>query len=220
MIRATRSVRHWAPPIATADAPARRAAGRRGAGDGAALPNRAALRVAPERRLRPRPRLRDAGLALPAVMAVAAAVVALAGTWFESALTESRRTRALSDRMIAFHAADAALAACIVRLRSGAAPYLDEPASQGDEPRAWRRAPALRLADAFEPFASWPLAAQPPRCLIEAWRGAGPAGSRAYLVTARGVGGDAASVVWLQSQLALRDGRIVAQRWRRVVTVQ
>jgi Tfp pilus assembly protein PilX len=60
----------------------------------------------------------------------------------------------------------------------------------------------------------------PPRCLIEAWRGAGPAGSRAYLVTARGVGGDASSVVWLQSQLALRDGRIVAQRWRRVVTVQ
>lgn len=218
MIPATRSVRHWAPPIATADAPARRAAGRRGAGDAPALPNRAALRVAPERL--PRPRLRDAGLALPAVMAVAAAVVALAGTWFESALTESRRTRALSDRMIAFHAADAALTACIVRLRSGAAPYLDEPASQGEEPRAWRRAPALRVADAFEPFASWPLAAQPPRCLIEAWRGAGPAGSRAYLVTARGVGGDAASVVWLQSQLALRDGRIVAQRWRRVVTVQ
>ncbi|CAG9194056.1 hypothetical protein BVI434_1200025 [Burkholderia vietnamiensis] len=27
-------------------------------------------------------------------------------------------------------------------------------------------------------------------------------------------------MVWLQSQLALRDGRIVAQRWRRVVTVQ
>lgn len=219
MIRATRSVRRCATRIATADASARRAAGRRGAGDGPALPNRATLRAAPARRPRLRRRLRNAGLALPAVMAVAAAVVALAGTWFESALTESRRTRALSDRMIAFHAADAALAACIVRLRGGAAPYLDEPASHG-EPRAWRRTPALRVADAFEPFASWPLAAQPPRCLIEAWRGAGPAGSRAYLVTARGVGGDASSVVWLQSQLALRDGRIVAQRWRRVVTVQ
>jgi len=36
---------------------------------------------------------RDAGLALPAVIAVGAAVAALTGTWFESALTESRRIR-------------------------------------------------------------------------------------------------------------------------------
>lgn len=161
---------------------------------------------------------RDAGLALPAVIAVGAAVAALTGTWFESALTESRRTRALSDRLIAFHAADAALAACTARLLRGGAPYIDEPASPV-EPDAWRRAPALGVAEAFAPFASWPMAAQPPRCLIEAWRGVGPQGSRAYLVTARGVGGHASSVVWLQSQIALRDGRIVTQRWRRVAAV-
>ncbi len=165
-----------------------------------------------------RARRRDAGLALPAVIAVGAAVAALTGTWFESALTESRRARALSDRLIAFHAADAALTACTARLLRGAAPYLDEAASH-TEPDAWRRAPALGVADAFAPFASWPMAAQPPRCLIEAWRGAGPTGSRAFLVTARGVGGHAWSVVWLQSQVALRDGRIVAARWRRVAAM-
>ncbi len=161
---------------------------------------------------------RDAGLALPAVIAVGAAVAALTGTWFESALTESRRTRALSDRLIAFHAADAALEACTARLLRGGAPYIDAPAS-GREPDAWRRASALVAAEAFSPFPAWPMAAQPPRCLIEAWRGVGPQGSRAYLVTARGVGGHASSAVWLQSQIALRDGRVVVQRWRRVAAV-
>ena len=161
---------------------------------------------------------RDAGLALPAVIAVGAAVAALTGTWFESALTESRRTRALSDRLIAFHAADAAVAACTARLLRGGAPYIDELASSA-EPDAWRRATALGVAEALAPFASWPMAAQPPRCLIEAWRGVGPRGSRAYLVTARGVGSHASSVVWLQSQVAVRHGRIVAQRWRRVAAV-
>ena len=63
---------------------------------------------------------------------------------------------------------------------------------------AWRRMPALVAAEAFAPFAGWPMAVQPPRCLIEAWRGAGPAGGRAYVVTARGVGAHASSAVWLQ----------------------
>jgi Tfp pilus assembly protein PilX len=161
---------------------------------------------------------RDAGLALPAVIAVGAAVAALTGTWFEAALTESRRTRALSDRLVAFHAADAALAACTARLRRGSAPYVSERDSHA-EPDAWRRMPALVAAEAFAPFAGWPMAAQPPRCLIEAWRGAGPAGGRAYVVTARGVGAHASSAVWLQHQVAIREGRIVMLRWRRVATV-
>lgn len=161
---------------------------------------------------------RDAGFALPAVIAVGAAVAALTGTWFESALTEARRTRALSDRLIAFHAADAALAACTARLLRGSAPYMSERESHA-EPDAWRRVPALAAAEAFAPFAGWPMAAQSPRCLIEAWRGAGPAGGRAYLVTARGVGAHASSAVWLQHQVAIRDGRIVALRWRRVAAV-
>ncbi|CAB3967350.1 hypothetical protein BLA3211_04417 [Burkholderia aenigmatica] len=161
---------------------------------------------------------RDAGLALPAVIAVGAAVAALTGTWFEAALTESRRTRALSDRLVAFHAADAALAACTARLRRGSAPYVSERESH-TEPDAWRRMPALAAAEAFAPFAGWPMAAQPPRCLIEAWRGVGPAGGRAYVVTARGVGAHASSAVWLQHQVALRDGHIVALHWRRVATV-
>ncbi|KEZ06414.1 hypothetical protein GQ57_06920 [Burkholderia sp. MSh2] len=151
-------------------------------------------------------------------MAVGAAVAALTGTWFEAALTESRRTRALSDRLVAFHAADAALAACTARLRAGSAPYVSEGESYA-EPQAWRRMPALAAAEAFAPFAGWPMAAQPPRCLIEAWRGAGPVGARAYLVTARGVGAHASSAVWLQHQVAILDGHVVALRWRHVATV-
>lgn len=161
---------------------------------------------------------RDAGLALPAVIAVGAAVAALTGMWFEAALTESRRTRALSDRLVAFHAADAALAACTGRLRRGSAPYVSEGESY-EEPDAWRRMPALAAAEAFAPFVGWPMAAQPPRCLIEAWRGAGPAGGRAYVVTARGVGAHASSAVWLQHQVAIRGGHIVALHWRRVATM-
>lgn len=159
---------------------------------------------------------RDAGMALPAVVAVGAAVAALTGTWFEAALTEARRTRALSDRLIAFHAADAALVACVARLRQGGVvPYLIAGASDA-EPDAWRRVPALAMPEAFAPFAGWPMAARPPRCLIEAWPLAWPADGRAYLVTARGVGAHASSAVWLQTQVVMRDGRIVAQRWRRV----
>lgn len=161
---------------------------------------------------------RDAGLALPAVIAVGAAIAALTGTWFEAALTEARRTRALSDRLIAFHAADVALAACTARLLGGSAPYVRERESHV-EPDSWRRMPPLASAEAFTPFAGWPMAAGPPRCLIEAWRGAGPPGSRAYLVTARGIGAHPSSAVWLQHQVAIRDARVVALRWRRVATV-
>lgn len=178
-----------------------------------------ASRQAPHIRSRSavRARRRAAGLALPAVIAVGAAIAALTGTWFEAALTESRRTRALSDRLVAFHAADAALAACTARLRRGSAAYVSEGESHA-EPDAWRRMPALAAAEAFAPFAGWPMAAQPPKCLIEAWRGAGPAGGRAYVVTARGVGAHASSAVWLQHQVAIRDGHIVALHWRRVAT--
>ncbi|PCE29254.1 hypothetical protein [Burkholderia ubonensis] len=158
---------------------------------------------------------REAGIALPAVVAVGAAIAALTGTWFESALTEARRTRTLSDRLIAFHAADAALAACVERLRQGSAPYLSAGLSHA-EPDAWQRMPALDIPEAFAPFAGWPVAVQPPRCLIEAWHIARPADGLAYLVTARGVGTHASSAVWLQMQVVMRDGRIVAQRWRRV----
>lgn len=159
---------------------------------------------------------RDAGMALPAVVAVGAAIAALTGTWFEAALTEARRTRALSERLIAFHAADAALDACVTRLRQGTAPFLRAGDSRA-EPDAWRRLSTLTIPEAISPFAVWPMAARPPRCLIEAWRIEGLAdGERGYLVTARGVGAHASSAVWLQMQVAIRDGRIVTQRWRRV----
>lgn len=179
-------------------------------------------------------RHRDAGLALPAVMAVSAAVAASTAIWFESALTESRRTRALSDRLIAFHAADAALGACTAALLRGTArdSSAREPQSelqgelQGElpgqpqrEPTMWQRMPALAHPDAFQPFADWPMAAQPPRCLIEAWPDADPPDGRAYLITARGVGAQASSAVWLQTQIAVRGGRVVAQRWRRVAAL-
>ncbi|MBU9143801.1 pilus assembly PilX family protein [Burkholderia multivorans] len=167
-------------------------------------------------------------------MAVSAAVAASTAIWFESALTESRRTRALSDRLIAFHAADAALGACTAALLRGTArdSSAREPQSelqgelQGElpgqpqrEPTMWQRMPALAHPDAFQPFADWPMAAQPPRCLIEAWPDADPPDGRAYLITARGVGAQASSAVWLQTQIAVRGGRVVAQRWRRVAAL-
>jgi hypothetical protein len=77
----------------------------------------------------------------------------------------------------------------------------------------------LAHPDAFSPFADWPMAAQPPRCLIEAWPDADPPDGRAYLITARGVGAKPSSAVWLQTQLAVRGGRVVAQRWRRVAAL-
>lgn len=175
-------------------------------------------------------RHRDAGLALPAVMAVSAAVAASTAIWFESALTESRRTRALSDRLIAFHAADAALGACTAALLRGTARESSAREPQGEpqselqgqpqrEPTMWQRMPALAHPDAFQPFADWPMAAQPPRCLIEAWPNADPPDGRAYLITARGVGAQASSAVWLQTQIAVRGGRVIAQRWRRVAAL-
>jgi len=174
----------------------------------------------PERRRRPpasgKRIRRMTGMALPAVVTVAAAIVALTGAWFEAALTEARRTRALSDRLIAFHAADAALAACVARLRRAEAVYLDAADRSDAEPDAWRRASALARPEAIEPFAAWPMAVRPPRCLIEAWGIGHPATDRAYLVTARGVGSHASTSAWLQMQILIRDGRIVAQRWRRV----
>lgn len=186
-----------------------------GAGVSPASPRESHMRF----RLARRAWRRDAGLALPAVIAVGAAVAALTGTWFDAALTESRRTRALSDRLIAFHAADAALAACTARLLHGSAPYVNERDSHA-EPDAWRRMPPLAAAEAFAPFAEWPMAAQSPRCLIEAWRRpSAQAGDRAYLVTARGVGAHASSAVWLQHQVVMRDGHIVVLRWRRVAAV-
>ncbi len=175
-------------------------------------------------------RHRDAGLALPAVMAVSAAVAASTAIWFESALTESRRTRALSDRLIAFHAADAALGACTAALLRGTARDSSAREPQGRlqgelpgqpqrEPIMWQRMPALAHPDAFQPFADWPMAAQPPRCLIEAWPNADPPDGRAYLITARGVGAQASSAAWLQTQIAVRGGRVIAQRWRRVAAL-
>lgn len=175
-------------------------------------------------------RHRDAGLALPAVMAVSAAVAASTAIWFESALTESRRTRALSDRLIAFHAADAALGACTAALLRGTARESSAREPQGElqddlpgqpqrEPTMWQRMPALAHPDAFQPFADWPMAAQPPRCLIEAWSDADPPDGRAYLITARGVGAQTSGAVWLQTQIAVRGGRVVAQRWRRVAAL-
>jgi Tfp pilus assembly protein PilX len=162
-----------------------------------------------------RPLVRRAkGIALPAVVAVGAAVAALTGAWFEAALTEARRTRALSDRLIAFHAADAALAACTARLEDGTARYLK--ATSGAEPDAWRRASAFTTPEAIEPFVAWPMAARPPRCLIEAWDLRPFVVEQRYLVTARGVGAHASTAAWLQMQVLIHDGRIVARRWRHV----
>jgi hypothetical protein len=168
------------------------------------------------------------GMALPVVLAVMAALLALTAAWFEIALVEARRGVGLASRAIAFRAADAALDACVSAVlrgdhAGGAAnggvsavdlaevdgPHASDPARGLAQ---WRQPGAFDAAAAIRPFAAWPDAAQPPSCVIE--RGGAPASGE--LITARGIGATRATVEWLQAQIRV-DGERVVRRWRRIV---
>ncbi len=168
------------------------------------------------------------GMALPVVLAVMAALLALTAAWFEIALVDARRSVGLASRAIAFRAADAALDACVSAVLRGAhadgaaqgavsavdlsdvgRPPASDPARG---PAQWRQPGAFDGVAAIRPFAAWPGAAQPPSCVIE--RGGAPAAGE--LITARGIGATRATVEWLQAQIRV-DGARVVRRWRRVV---
>lgn len=160
---------------------------------------------------------RSRGVALPGVLAVTASLAVMSSAWFEIAATEMRRTTSLASRLIAFHAADAALDACADALLNGTAAH--DAASAEDaagEPAGWRSTGAFDGSRAFAPYPNWPNAAQAPSCVIEAWRLPARPGARAYVVTARGIGATRDTGEWLQLQIVVERGR-VERRWRRVV---
>jgi hypothetical protein len=164
------------------------------------------------------------GMALPVVLAVMAALLALTAAWFEIALVDARRNAGIASRLIAFRAADAALEACVRAAvrdeHANGAPIggiLSEaggppPPDAAHTPAQWQQPGAFDAAGAMRPFAAWPGAAQSPSCVIE--RGVAPAAG--VVITARGVGATRATVEWLQAQIRV-DGERVVRRWRRIV---
>ncbi|MEX3526846.1 MAG: hypothetical protein VB143_05565 [Burkholderia sp.] len=160
------------------------------------------------------------------MLVLISALLVASAAGFEVSMSEARSVAAFASRSIAFHAAEAALAACEHHLAERIA-FAAEPTraslpsggallDEAGEPEGWRRRGALEGPAALRPFAHWPGAAVAPSCLIERWPIASRPRWRAYLLTARGSGSTRVTTVWLQLQLAFEDGRLVARRWRRV----
>lgn len=167
------------------------------------------------------------GVALPAVLALTAAVLALSGAMYENAVQPLRRSAELADRVNAFRAADAALAACVAALSGAGAAGLGAREWQArarlGAPGAWRSPRAFDGSEAFRPFAAWPGAAAAPACVFEPSSpdsAAGPQAqasqAQAFLITARGTGTRRAGAQqYVQAQVAVGAER-VAYRWRAV----
>jgi Tfp pilus assembly protein PilX len=158
------------------------------------------------------------GTALPIVLLMSSMLLVTAAASFEMALVRARATAHSSDRVQAFHSADSALNRCArVAIES-----MREQQTASDplagEPARWRLRTSFEgaSADAIVPFASWPHAARPPQCLIEAWPTLVQGQAGAFLITARGFGPTAGSEVWLQQQIKIVEGHVV-RYWRRVV---
>jgi Tfp pilus assembly protein PilX len=157
--------------------------------------------------------LANRGAVLPVVLLISAMMLATSAAWFETSLAAMRGTTNIRDYLQAFHAADSALAVCADRVvtASGAAP--DTPVAAG-EPGQWRLESAFE-AGAVSPMAQWPGSLRAPQCLIEPWRLGTRAGTRAYLLTARGFGRSKDAQVWLQMALVI-SGERIERHWRRV----
>jgi hypothetical protein len=156
----------------------------------------------------------ERGMTLPVVLALVALLQLLALAQLDIATVALRSAVGLRDRVVAFYAADAALAVCVRKLSDGA---LTARAWTGDdEPAYWRLfeafdgdyAPAVRVA------ASWPGAAQAPQCLLEMTRTG--TDSPRYLLTARGVGASFGTQAWMQAARVGDSGRWF---WRSVAQV-
>jgi len=147
----------------------------------------------------------ERGMSLPVVLALIALLQLLALAQLDIATIALRSAVGLRDRVVAFYAADAALAICARKLSDGA---LTARVWVGDdEPAYWRLfeafegdfAPAVRVA------ANWPGALQAPQCLLEMTQ-AGTDSPR-YLLTARGVGTRFDTQAWMQAARAGNSGR-------------
>lgn len=160
----------------------------------------------------------SSGVALPIVLLISSMLLVTAAAWLEAALVSARATGNSENRVQAFHSADSALLRCArIALDSLPEPR-DITGPLGSEPDKWRLKASFEgaSANAVAPFATWPHAAKPPQCLIEAWPARTGDGGGAFLITARGFGRRVSSESWLQQQLEITESGAVGH-WRRVV---
>lgn len=156
---------------------------------------------------------RSRGAVLPIVLLISAMLLATTAAWFETTLAAARAAANVRDYLQAFQAADSALTSCVRRVIASEESSGTLPIAAG-EPQQWKLEAAFE-AGATTFVAQWPGSRRTPQCLIEAWRPAGRADVRAYLLTARGMGRTQESQVWLQMQLVVQGGK-VERHWRRV----
>jgi Tfp pilus assembly protein PilX len=157
------------------------------------------------------------GVALPIVLLISSMLLVTAAAWLEAALVGARATGNLQDRVQAFHGADSALLRC-ARIALDSLPQPSNVTGPlGSEPDKWRLKASFEgaSANALMPFTTWPQAAKPPQCLIEAWPASNRDGGGAFLITARGFGRRVVIEAWLQQQVEITESGAVA-RWRRV----
>ncbi len=153
------------------------------------------------------------GAALPAVLLLACAMLALSIASFNASIAAVRRAANFEDHLRASNAADAALSLCLQALDAGLAPVLPQVAG---EPSRWRQGGVFESSAAFAPVAQWPGSAKPPQCVIEGGRVARRPHAQAHWVTARGFGAQETSEAWLQL-IVVRERGIEERRWRRIV---
>lgn len=161
------------------------------------------------------PSTRQRGVMLPIVLLISSMMLVTSAAWFETSLAAARGTINVREYLQAFHAADSALTLCARSVVAAASTQSAAPLPVASGvPAQWKLAAAFE-AGAVTPVAQWPGSLRAPQCLIEAWRLATRADTRAYLVTSRGFGRASESQVWLQMELVV-DGEKIERHWRRV----
>jgi hypothetical protein len=153
------------------------------------------------------------GAALPAVLLLASAMLALSVASFNASIAAVRRAANFEDHLRAANAADAALSLCLRALDAGLAPVLPHVAG---EPVRWRQSGVFESSAAFAPVPRWPGSARPPQCVIESGQVPRRPHAQAHWVTARGFGADPISEAWLQL-IVVRERGTEERRWRRIV---
>lgn len=153
------------------------------------------------------------GVALPVVLLLACAMLALSVASFNASIAAVRRAANFEDHLRAAHAADAALSLCLRALDAGLAPVLPHVAG---EPARWRESGIFESSAAFAPVPQWPGSSRPPQCVIESGQVPRRPHARAHWVTARGFGADEIAEAWVQL-IVVRERGTEERRWRRIV---
>lgn len=154
-------------------------------------------------------------MVLPIILLISTMTLTTSAAWFEISLAAARGTANVRDYLQAFHAADSALTLCARSVIAAAsAQSTAPPPAVSGEPTQWKVSAAFETG-AIMPVTQWPGSLRAPQCLIEPWRLATRADTRAYLLTSRGFGRVSESQVWLQMELVF-DGGKIERHWRRV----